>query len=162
MPTTAEKGYGSLIPPSFHAMRDDLCVADAGYSGTPLVRKLGIKPGHRLALLGAPEGLTIDGMHEVSVATTLRAGSSYDVIVVFCRDAAALRRRFGNLARRLPADGALWVAWPKKTGGLASDLTENAVRDHGLATGLVDVKVCAIDATWSGLKFVRRLADRQL
>ncbi|MDQ1681221.1 MAG: hypothetical protein QOI42_2080 [Frankiaceae bacterium] len=142
-------------------MRHDLRVADAGYSRTPLVRKLGIRPGHRLALLGAPEGFALDGLADVTVSRTARTGSAYDVIVLFCRDAAALRRRFARLALRLPDSGAVWVAWPKRTGPLAGDLTENEVRAHGLACGLVDVKVCAIDDAWSGLKFVRRLRDRR-
>ncbi|MCU1676206.1 MAG: hypothetical protein JWM93_964 [Frankiales bacterium] len=134
---------------------------DAGYSGTPLVRKLGIKPGHRVALIGAPGGFAIDGTGTATVHTTARGTASYDVIVVFCPDSATLRRRFAASAKRLVTDGALWIAWPKRASGMTSDLDENVVRDWGLAAGLVDVKVCAVDATWSGLKFVYRLVDRQ-
>jgi hypothetical protein len=84
----------------------------------------------------------------------------YEVVLAFCPDRAALRRRFAPLAGRLTPAGALWISWPKKSSGVATDLDENVVRDHGLAVGLVDVKVAAVDATWSGLKFVRRVADR--
>lgn len=128
----------------------------AGYSGTPLPKKLGMVPGTRVLVVGAPEGLSLDG-----VAPHRRAGQHpYDVILVFCPDAATLHRRFGPLAGRLVPNGALWVGWPKKASGVPTDLTEDVVREYGLASGLVDVKVAAIDATWSGLKFVYRLADR--
>jgi len=125
----------------------------AGYSGTPLPAKLGIKAGSRVLLDGAPDDVPVDGHR--------RPGRElYDVVLLFAPDAARLHARWAALARRLATAGRLWVCWPKKASGVATDLTEGAVREHGLDRGLVDVKVCAIDATWSGLAFVRRLADR--
>jgi hypothetical protein len=125
----------------------------AGYSGTPLPAKLGIKAGSRVLLDGGPADLGIDGH--------TRPGSSpYDVILLFAADRRRLEQRWGPLAGRLTTAGRLWVCWPKRSSGQQTDLSENDVRDYGLAQGLVDVKVCAVDATWSGLAFVRRLADR--
>jgi hypothetical protein len=90
-----------------------------------------------------------------------RAGREpYDVVMLFCADVATLRRQFGSAAARHRTAGMIWVCWPKKASGLVTDLTENIVREHGLANGRVDVKIAAIDATWSGLKFVTRLRDR--
>lgn len=133
-------------------------MADAGYSGTPLAAKLGVKAGSRLLVDRAPEGWSLAGS---PVQPHLRPGRvPYDVILLFCRDSAVLDQRFPTLAARLTTAGALWVCWPKKASGVPTDLTDGAVREHGLAAGLVDVKVAAIDATWSGLKFVRRLKDR--
>lgn len=132
----------------------------AGYSGTPLHRKLGIKPDSKILLAAAPVGFAIDDVPRSAVMHTRAAGSSYDVVLAFCPDLRRLRQRFAGLAPRLTAAGALWIAWPKKASGVATDLDENVVRDVGLDEGLVDVKVIAIDATWSGLKFVRRLRDR--
>jgi hypothetical protein len=131
-----------------------------GYSGKPLPSKLGIKPGHRILLDGMPASIALGELpSDVTVVT--RAGSRpFDVGILFAPTFDHLRRRFGILARHLSGPAALWVAWPKKASGLHTDLTENVVRDHGLDRGLVDVKVCAIDETWSGLKFVRRLSDR--
>jgi hypothetical protein len=163
MPTTAEKGYGALTSPYFHGLRDDLPVTtDAGYSGTPLVRKLGIKPGHRVAFVNAPEEFSVPGTDGARIETSVTTSiSSYDVILVFCPDSIALHTHFQRLAAVLVPNGALWVCWPKRASGVPTDLDENVVRDWGLAAGLVDVKVCAVDATWSGLKFVVRLADRE-
>jgi hypothetical protein len=125
----------------------------AGYSGTPLPAKLGVTPGSRVLLDGAPDGVPVDGHR--------RPGAEpYDVVLLFAPDAARLHARWPALVPRLTTAGRLWVCWPKKSSGVPTDLTENVVRDVGLAQGLVDVKVCAIDATWSGLAFVRRLADR--
>jgi hypothetical protein len=133
----------------------------AGYSGTPLARKLGIKPGHLVLLERAPADLTLDGLPEdVRIHHRLGAAATYDVVVTFCPDRNRFEERLAALVPHLETAGALWVAWPKKASGVVSDLTENVVRDTGLSTGLVDVKVCAIDATWSGLKLVRRLRDR--
>ena len=132
----------------------------AGYSGTPLVRKLGIADGQRVLLAGAPAGWELPApVPDVTVHRRATA-DPYDVVLAFCPDAAALRARFAPLAERLTTAGALWIAWPKRASGVATDLDENAVRAHGLGCGLVDVKVCAVDETWSGLKFVRRLRDR--
>jgi hypothetical protein len=133
--------------------------ADVGYSGRPLAAKLGVKPESRVLLVAAPAGFALPVPPGAVVHT--RAGRGpYEVVLAFCPDRAALRRRFAPMAERLTPAGALWISWPKKSSGVRTDLDENAVRDHGLAVGLVDVKVAAVDATWSGLKFVRRLADR--
>ncbi len=135
----------------------------AGYSGTPLPRKLGITEGHRVALLGAPPdfGRVLGELPpDVDVRTDLRGPGAFDVIVLFTDRRADLEARFaGAVARMTPAAG-LWVAWPKRTSGVATDLTEDVVRDVALDNGLVDNKVCAIDETWSGLRLVVRRKDR--
>jgi hypothetical protein len=134
-----------------------------GYSGTPLPRKLGIKAGHRVALVNAPSDFA-DTLSElpqgVAVQTDLRGKEALDVLVFFTTARAQLRQRFAALAGRLAPAGGLWVAWPKRTSGAATDLTEDVVRAVGLEGGLVDNKVCAVDDTWSGLRFVIRLKDR--
>lgn len=131
----------------------------AGYSGTPLPRKLGIVEGRRVLLLGAPDGFDLGPLPGVELHR--RAGRSpYDVVLLFAPDRATLVRRFTTARDRLTVAGALWVCWPKRASGVATDLTDNVVRAHGLSAGLVDVKVAAIDATWSGMKFVVRLRDR--
>ena len=135
----------------------------AGYSGTPLARKLGIREGHKVAALGAPErfpALLEPLPVSVRVHTDLRGGDSFDVVAVFVRTPAELRRRFEQARRRLEQSGGLWVCWPKQSSPLATDLRESDVRGHGLAAGLVDNKICAIDEDWSGLRFVVRLRDR--
>ena len=130
------------------------------YSGTPLGRKLGISDGSLVLLIGAPADLDLElGPTRASVHRRRGAGP-YDVILLFAADTARLRRHFGPLAGALTTPGALWVCWPKLASGVRTDLRENSVREHGLSSGLVDVKVAAIDDTWSGLKFVRRRADR--
>jgi hypothetical protein len=131
----------------------------AGYSGTPLPRKLGIREGSRVLLVGAPAGFT-DALGDLPGGVDLAAAGELDVVVLFAPDATALRAQFGGLVTGLASAGGLWVAWPKRSSGVATDLDENVVRAVGLASGLVDNKVCAIDATWSGLRFVRRLRDR--
>jgi hypothetical protein len=130
-------------------------------TGRPLPRKLGIKPESRLALVGAPEdfGETLGPLPE-RVELRTRARGPLDVIVFFTTSAAELRRRFDKLAQALDPAGALWVAWPKKSSGVETDLTENGVRDVALPRGLVDNKVCAIDETWSGLRLVIRKENR--
>jgi hypothetical protein len=131
----------------------------AGYSGTALPRKLGIVEGTRVLLLGAPEGFDLGPLPGIELHR--RAGRSpYDVVLLFAPDRASLVRRFAPARDRISVAGALWACWPKRASGVATDLTDNVVRAHGLATGLVDVKVAAIDATWSGIKFVVRLRDR--
>jgi hypothetical protein len=133
----------------------------AGYSGTPLVRKLGIKPGARLALIAAPEGFDeVLGELPDGVEVRRRARGSFDVIVVFCTRRSELQRRLATLRSALDQAGGLWVAWPKRSSGMATELGDGAVRELGLAAGLVDNKVCALDETWSGLRFVYRLVDR--
>ena len=134
----------------------------AGYSGTPLVQKLGIKPGHRLLLVQAPPDFAMTlGELPADLVLASPAMKQLDVILLFAKSFADLRKRFGPLAGRLIGNGSLWVCWPKKAAKLPTDLDENVVRDHGLEVGLVDVKVCAVDETWSGLKFVIRLADQK-
>jgi hypothetical protein len=135
--------------------------ASTGYSGTPLVRKLGINPGATVALIRAPDGF--DGMlGEMPDGVTIRRRlrGPCDVIVSFHVDRAELGRRLPALRRALAQDGGLWLAWPKRSSGVATDLGDGSVRELGLAAGLVDNKVCAIDETWSGLRFVYRLANR--
>ena len=133
----------------------------AGYSGTPLPRKLGIGEGSRVLFADAPDGFaTTLGEVPASVELVAAGEGAVDVAVLFARDAAALRAKFAGLAASLQPAGGLWVAWPKRSSGVSTDLDENLVREIGLAEGLVDNKVCAIDATWSGLRFVWRLRDR--
>ena len=136
-------------------------MTDAGYSGTPLHRKLGIKHDSRMLLVAAPPEFAVPDLPPGATVHTRAVGSSYDVVLAFCPDRARLEKRFAALTDRLTTAGALWIAWPKRASGVATDLDENVVREAGLDTGLVDVKVIAIDSTWSGLKFVRRLRDRQ-
>jgi hypothetical protein len=132
----------------------------AGYSGTPLPRKLGIAQGHRVLLDGAPAEFTLGELPPDTVLHRRAAGGPYDVILCFCPDAARLARRWPVLHGLTPPAGALWIAWPKRSSGLATDLDENAVRDFALTHGRVDVKVCAVDDVWSGLKHVIRRVDR--
>ena len=133
----------------------------AGYSGTPLPRKLGVKPGDRVALIGAPDGFEpVLGELPDGVRLSRALRGSFEVIVCFCERRAELERRLARLRAALTPAGGLWLAWPKRSSGVATDLGEGLVREFGLAAGLVDNKVCAIDETWSGLRFVYRLADR--
>jgi hypothetical protein len=138
-------------------------MSPAGYSGTPLVRKLGIKPGARLALIGAPREFRQSTLgplpDDVVVREDLRGGT-LDVIVAFSERRSELERRLPALRRALDPAGGLWTAWPKRTSGVPTDLTEEVIRRIGLDAGLVDNKVCAIDSVWSGLRFVYRLRDR--
>jgi hypothetical protein len=131
----------------------------AGYSGTPLVSKLGMKSGARAQVVNAPADFW-ETLGELPDAVTRASRGELDFAMVFVKRQSDLARRFPVLRDRLASDGMLWIAWPKRTSGVATDLTENVVREVGLELGLVDVKVCAVDATWSGLKFVRRLRDR--
>jgi hypothetical protein len=135
----------------------------AGYSGTPLAQKLGLKPGARLGLVKPPAdfGTTLGELPAGVAPRTVAAGKSqFDVIVCFAPTMVEVARRLPALKERLDSAGGLWMAWPKKSSGVATDVSENAVRAIGLATGLVDNKVCAIDDVWSGLRFVFRLVDR--
>ena len=134
----------------------------AGYSGTPLIQKLGIKPAARLQFVTAPPDFAATLGPLPAGAEQIRgAAKELDLVVLFVKAQAELTKRFATLATRLAPTGMLWVAWPKKASGVSTDLNENLVRDIGLAAGLVDVKVCAIDNVWSGLKFVIRLRDRK-
>jgi hypothetical protein len=133
----------------------------AGYSGTPLVQKLGIKPDARVNFVNAPVDFAATlGPLPAGVQQVGGAAKGLDLILLFVSDRAALTQQFAKSAGRLTKAGILWVGWPKKASGVPTDLTENVVREIGLDAGLVDVKVCAIDEVWSGLKFVYRLIDR--
>jgi hypothetical protein len=130
----------------------------AGYSGTPLAKKLGIKPGHRLMLLEAPASLALELPDGVQVVRQARGKA--DVIVSFHTERAGFARRLPKLRECMEPACGLWIAWPKKASKVPTDLTENVVRDTGLANALVDNKVAAIDEVWSGLRLVIRLKDR--
>ncbi len=131
----------------------------ASYSGKLLSEKLGIRPGHRVGLVHAPADVeTILGPLPEGVTLGRRASKSAGVTILFSTAADVLRRGFPRVAASLPDGAMVWVAWPKKSSGRATDLTENLIREICLPTGWVDVKVCAIDETWSGLKFLRRRA----
>lgn len=125
----------------------------AGYSGTPLPQKLGIKPHHRVVALSAPDGFL------PGVEWGARLGNA-DLVVAFVTSRAKLNAGFPKWAAAIPKDGAVWVAWPRKASKVPTDVTEDVVRELALSTGLVDNKVCAIDDTWSGLRLVYRLKDR--
>jgi hypothetical protein len=130
----------------------------AGYSGTPLERKLGVREGQSVFLDSPPEGFTLEA------PTTTRLPREAAITLTFHTSAATLAKRLPTLIEHTAQAGMIWVCWPKqaavKAGLIESDLDEGVVRTIGLAAGFVDVKVCAIDGVWSGLKFVRRLADR--
>jgi hypothetical protein len=133
----------------------------SGYSGTPLPKKLGIKEGHAVAFVGSPEGFrSMLGDLPAGVRVKAQARGPLDVVVLFATRRADLERRFPRVARALDPAGGLWVAWPKKSSGEATDLTFESVQAIGLDEGLVDNKVAAIDQTWSGLRFVHRKTDR--
>jgi hypothetical protein len=134
----------------------------AGYSGTPLIQKIGIKPGHRVLLRNHPASFVKDlGKFPEGAKSADRLSGKADVIVYFTQRLAELEKDFARLSAALVPDGMLWIGWPKKASGRPTDLTEDIVRGVGLEYGLVDVKVCAIDETWSGLKFVIRVKDRK-
>ena len=150
--------------------------AAAGYSGTPLARKLGVKPGHRVLLIRAPVGWTIPDLPP-DVTVTRRTTASQrttaapaeaetaadmaaEIIVVFCRSHRDLARDRTDLTSRLPAASSLWIVWPRRAAGHSSDITENDLRALLLPAGVVDVKVAALDHDWSGLKFVWRKTMR--
>ena len=141
----------------------DAASRPAGYSGTPLPKKLGIKPGHRAAVVHAPPdfartlGELPDG---VVVLDAIGGAAGLDLVLFFTTSADELRARYRSLSEAIGPAGMLWVAWPKKASGVRTDLTEDVVRAVALENGMVDVKVCAIDETWSGLKLVYRLKDR--
>ena len=131
------------------------------HSETPLIRKLGIKPATRIALLAAPKGYrTTLGALPAGVKIATSARGSFPFIQYFVTRRSELQRRFGALKRALSIDGCLWISWPKGQSGVRTDVKENVVREVALANGLVDVKVCAVDEVWSGLKLVRRLRQR--
>jgi hypothetical protein len=133
-------------------------MASVGYSNTPQARKIGLKPGVRLSLDHAPKGWRLvdppDGVRIV------RAPEPADVIISFFDAAKPLPARLPGLAERIFPNGMLWVAWPRRAGGHASDITDNVVRAHALPIGLVDVKIAALDEDWSGMRLVWRLENR--
>lgn len=136
----------------------------AGYSSTPLVKKLGIKEGFRVGLLNSPKNFKselgpLPGNVKISVTKLTKP---LDLIVFFVESERALRIMFPALAEKLTASGMLWIAWPKKTANVTTDLSFSVVQKIGLDAGLVDVKICAVNEIWSGLKFVYRLRDRKL
>ena len=135
----------------------------AGYSGTPLAKKLGFKEGCRAGLVNPPQGFEKELAplpNDVQVMVQ-RLTKPLDLIVLFTASQKELKTEFPRLAGKLASNGMLWIAWPKRASGVPSDLSENNVRQIGLDAGLVDVKVCAINEIWSGLKFVYRLKDRK-
>jgi hypothetical protein len=136
-------------------------MTQAGYSKTPLLKKLGIKAGTRVLLLNAPAGyLALLGPLPAGVTLLAAPESALDFIQLFSRESAELADWFPRLKAALASAGVLWISWPKRAARIPTDLSENLIRDMGLRQGLVDVKVCAVDESWSGLKFVYRLQDR--
>ncbi len=132
-----------------------------GYSGTPLARKLGIKENQRIALINAPGNFREElGTLPAGAVVLTRLQSSLDLILFFAASNAELMKNFARLAARLIPNGMLWVAWPKKSSGVKTDLSFEVVQRVGLEAGLVDTKVCAVSDAWSGLRFVTRLKDR--
>ena len=133
----------------------------AGYSGTPLAKKLGIRAGDTVALIGAPDGFEdeLEALPD-DVVLRRRAGGHPDVVILFTTKATDLGRRFEPLAKSIFPNGSLWIAWPKKSSGVSTDLDENRLRDIGLPHGLVDNKVAAVNDIWSGLRFVWRRENR--
>jgi hypothetical protein len=132
----------------------------AGYSGTPLPKKLGIKDKFRVALVGLPADVRKELREALAGCSLVKDSGTLDFAMVFATRQAELRSEFRRLAKQLAPAGMLWVSWPKKASGMATDMNENDVRRIGLEAGLVDVKVCAVSDVWSGLKFVRRVEDR--
>jgi len=131
--------------------------SSAGYSGTPLVRKLGFKAGMRAHYVAAPDGFAaLVGELPDGVRVLARAAPRLDLVVLFVCSRAEFERRLGSAHAKLLQNGMIWVAWPKRASNVPTDMTEDVVRDVALPRGLVDVKVCAIDETWSGLKLVIR------
>ncbi len=133
----------------------------AGYSGTPLPQKLGIKPQFKVAFFELPGDIKTVLKKDLSSCQFVKDGQEQiDFAMIFIKSQAEMKQQFPSFARRLAPNGILWVGWPKKTSGVATDLNENDVRTIGLVAGLVDVKVCAVNEVWSGLKFVIRVKDR--
>jgi hypothetical protein len=135
----------------------------AGYSATPLAKKLGIREGFRIAFVNLPKGFrkelgSLPG--DVKILTA-RPHKPVDLIILFADSERTLKTEFPKLAGKLNESGMLWIAWPKKSSGVATDLSFDSVQQIGLQAGLVDVKICAVNEVWSGLKFVYRLKDRK-
>jgi hypothetical protein len=132
-----------------------------GYSGTPLPKKLGIKAGFRVRLANAPAEVRAELHQALEECAVAKAGDALDFAMIFTRSRVELAKEFPRMAKLLAPAGMLWVSWPKKSSGVATDSDESVVRKIGLDAGLVDVKVCAVTEVWSGLKFVRRVKDRE-
>jgi hypothetical protein len=133
-----------------------LDIVTAGHADTPLAKKLGIKAGYRVRLIGGPPNWSIQDLPDNVHVSQRRGSSPANVVVAFFHDTASLEQRIGVLSGSITVDGALWIAWPRKAAGHASDITDNIVRNKVLPHGLVDIKVAAIDEDWSALKFVWR------
>lgn len=135
----------------------------AGYSGTPLAKKLGIKEGFEVGLANSPKGFQEElGVLPDNVRVhTDKLPKTLDLILLFVDSERSLFKHFPSMMKRIPSNGTLWVAWPKKSSGVDTDLSFDVVQKFGLAEGLVDVKICAVNEVWSGLKFVYRLKDRK-
>jgi hypothetical protein len=131
-----------------------------GYSGTPLPKKLGIKPGFRVHLADSPADVRKELSDALAECEIVKRAEELDFVMIFTKSRSKLSQQFPILSELLRPAGMLWVSWPKKSSGVGTDLDENKVREIGLAAGLVDVKVCAVTEVWSGLKFVRRVKDR--
>ena len=136
----------------------------AGYSGTPLVKKLGFKEGFRAALVNPPADFRreLNPLPQNVIFFTGKLPKELDLILLFTDSQRTLLREFPRLAKKLRQNGMLWIAWPKKASGVDTDVSEGPVRSIGLEAGLVDVKICAVNEVWSGLKFVYRLKDRKI
>lgn len=133
----------------------------AGYSGTPLVKKLGFKPGMRVRFIDEPAHyLKLVGPLPENITIVKSARGPLDFIHLFVTKQTVIERKLPIAKKLLKPDGTLWISWPKKTSSLETDLVESIIRETGLAASLVDVKICAVDNDWSGLKFVYRLKDR--
>jgi hypothetical protein len=134
-----------------------------GYSGTPLPKKLGIKVGFRVQLANAPPDVRTELREALAGCEVVKPEqrNPLDFAMIFTKSRAELSQEFSRISKLLALAGMLWVSWPKKSSGVATDLDENVVRGIGLDAGLVDVKVCAVTEVWSGLKFVRRVKDRK-
>jgi len=132
----------------------------AGYSGTPLPKKLGIKPGYRVAFIDLPPEVKTELHNDLSLCQSTKNGR-LDFAMIFTNDQADLKKQLPGYAKQLAPAGMLWVSWPKKSSGVPTDLDENVIRAIGLNAGLVDIKVCAVTSVWSGLKFVIQVKDRQ-
>jgi len=132
-----------------------------GYSGTPLPKKLGIKDNFGVHFVNAPKDVQSELKAALANCKVVRDGkASLDFAMIFSKSKTELSKEFKRVSSQLAPAGMLWVSWPKKSSGVATDVDESVVRNIGLAAGLVDVKVCAVTDVWSGLKFVRRLKDR--
>jgi len=131
-----------------------------GYSGTPLPKKLGIKAGFRVLLANSPAEVRAELREALAECDLVKQGDALDFAMIFTKSRVELTKEFSRMVKVLARAGMLWVSWPKKSSGVATDVDENVVRGIGLDRGLVDVKVCAVTEIWSGLKFVRRVKDR--